>query len=95
MRMSIGRCSMSESLNKKTNGANWNRRRENMEVNGSVTPEKIMDSIVELEMKDFIELMTIADMGWQPNRPQTAAEKWLPRLKEIAKQYGINWTGRR
>ena len=66
-----------------------------MKINtDGITPEMVEQSVVELEMKDFIELMTIADAGWQPDRPQKAADRWLSRLKEIAKSYGINWTGR-
>ena len=65
-----------------------------MEITHNMNQKIVESSIVELEMKDFIELLTIADMGWQPDRPQEAAKKWLPRISTLAKSYGLTWTGR-
>ena len=47
-----------------------------------------------VDIKDFVELMSLGDIAVQPDRPKRLDTVILEKIKVMAGKYGMNWTGR-
>lgn len=59
------------------------------DANGGQVPQTI-----KLQLKDFVEFLSMVDMALQPDFPVNKSANLLNKIKQICLKYGINWTGR-
>ena len=59
------------------------------DANGGQIPKTIT-----FQLKDLVELLSMADMALQPDFPINKSANLLNKIKQICLKYGINWTGR-